>query len=127
MRIILGLIYEINTKYDTLVSTVVMENEHYPMPPHIDETINKEWAVVYNPTAQHWYIVTGDGDFRVPYDEGMAAFNAAQLMGVPSRLVIFPGENHWILKPQNALYWHRNYFDWLDRWCKDKVEENPTE
>ena len=60
----------------------------------------------------------GGMDFRVPYDEGMAAFNAAQLMGIPSKLVVFPEENHWIVQPQNALYWHRCYFDWLDRWMK---------
>ncbi|MCQ2184460.1 MAG: S9 family peptidase [Bacteroidales bacterium] len=62
--------------------------------------------------------IHGGSDFRVPYDEGMAAFNCAQMMGVPSRLIIFPNENHWILKPQNALYWHREYFSWLDQWCK---------
>ncbi|MBQ9548331.1 MAG: S9 family peptidase [Bacteroidales bacterium] len=62
--------------------------------------------------------IHGGMDFRIPYDQGMAAFNAAQLMGVPSKLVVFPDENHWILKPQNALYWHRTFFDWLDRWCK---------
>ena len=62
--------------------------------------------------------IHGGSDFRVPVDEGMAAFNAAQLMGVPSKLIVFPNENHWILKPQNALYWHRSYFDWLDRWMK---------
>ena len=63
-------------------------------------------------------VIHGGIDFRVPVDEGMAAYNAAQMMGVPSRLLIFPGENHWILKPQNALLWHREYFAWLDRWCK---------
>ena len=63
-------------------------------------------------------VIHGGMDFRVPVDEGMAAYNAAQLMGVPSKLLIFPDENHWILKPQNALFWHRQYFDWLDRWCK---------
>lgn len=57
-------------------------------------------------------------DFRIPYTQGMAAFNCAQMMGVPSKLVVFPEENHWILQPQNALYWHRQYFDWLDRWMK---------
>ena len=62
--------------------------------------------------------IHGGSDFRVPVDEGMAAFNAAQVMGVPSKLIVFPNENHWILKPQNALYWHRSYFDWLDRWMK---------
>ena len=72
--------------------------------------------------VQNWntpiLCIHGGSDFRVPYDEGMAAFNAAQMMGVPSKLIVFPGENHWILKPQNALYWHRSYFDWLDRWMK---------
>ena len=63
--------------------------------------------------------IHGGSDFRVPYDEGMAAFNAAQMMGVPSKLIVFPDENHWILQPQNALYWHRSYFGWLDRWLKD--------
>ena len=70
--------------------------------------------------VQNWHTpilcIHGGMDFRVPYDEGMAAFNAAQMMGVPSKLIVFPGENHWILKPQNALYWHRSYFDWLNRW-----------
>ena len=62
--------------------------------------------------------IHGCMDFRIPYDQGMAAFNAAQMMGVPSKLIIFPTENHWILEPQNALLWHREYFSWLDRWCK---------
>jgi len=40
------------------------------------------------------------------------------MMGVPSKLVIFPEENHWIIQPQNSLYWHRTFYDWLDRWMK---------
>ena len=63
-------------------------------------------------------VIHGGMDYRVPVDQGMAAFNAAQMMGVPSRLLIFPDENHWILKPQNAMMWHREYFSWLDSWCK---------
>ncbi len=62
--------------------------------------------------------IHGGMDFRIPYTQGMAAFNCAQMMGVPSKLVVFPDENHWILQPQNALYWHRTYFDWLDRWMR---------
>jgi dipeptidyl aminopeptidase/acylaminoacyl peptidase len=77
--------------------------------------------------VQNWHTpilcIHGGTDFRVPYDEGMAAFNAAQMMGVPSKLIVFPEENHWILKPQNALYWHRSYFGWLDRWMKPEAEE----
>jgi len=72
--------------------------------------------------VQNWHTpilcIHGGSDFRVPVDEGMAAFNCAQMMGVPSRLIVFPDENHWILKPQNALFWHREYFKWLDQWCK---------
>lgn len=63
----------------------------------------------------HWSMAISN-DFRVPYDQGMAAFNCAQMMGVPSEIIVFPDENHWILKPQNAIYWHRSYFEWLDRW-----------
>ena len=62
--------------------------------------------------------IHGMMDFRIPYEQGMAAFNAAQMMGVPSKLVVFPDENHWILQPQNSLYWHRMVYDWLDRWLK---------
>ena len=61
-------------------------------------------------------VIHGAMDYRVPVDQGMAAFNAAQMMGVPSRLLIFPDENHWILKPQNAMMWHREYFRWLSQW-----------
>lgn len=57
-------------------------------------------------------------DFRIPYEQGMAAFNAAQMMGVPSKLVIFPEENHWIIRPQNSLLWHKEFYSWLDKWCK---------
>ncbi|MBR3075318.1 MAG: S9 family peptidase [Bacteroidales bacterium] len=62
--------------------------------------------------------IHGMMDYRIPYEQGMAAFNAAQMMGVPSKLVVFPDENHWIMQPQNALYWHRTFFDWLDRWMR---------
>ncbi|MBR1871799.1 MAG: S9 family peptidase [Bacteroidales bacterium] len=73
-----------------------------------------------NVTAWHTPIlcIHGGMDFRIPYDQGMAAFNSARMMGVPAKLVVFPEENHWILQPQNALFWHRTYFDWLDKWCK---------
>jgi len=73
-----------------------------------------------NVTKWHTPILCIHGmmDYRIPYDQGMAAFNTAQMMGVPSKLIVFPEENHWILQPQNALFWHREYFDWLDKWCK---------
>lgn len=58
----------------------------------------------------------GDRDYRVPVNQGMALYNVLQAKGVPSRLVHFPDENHWVLKPQNALLWHREFRAWLDRW-----------
>ncbi len=63
--------------------------------------------------------IHGMRDFRIPYTQGMAAFNAAQMMGVPSKLLIFPEETHWVLQPQNSLLWHKEVYDWLDRWCKN--------
>lgn len=79
---------------------------HYELSPH---KLVTKW---HTPLM----VIHGGMDYRVPVDEGMAAYNAAQMMGVPSRLLIFPDENHWILKPQNALMWHREYFRWLDQW-----------
>ena len=63
-------------------------------------------------------VIHGANDFRVPYTEGLQAFNAAQLRGIPSRLLIFPEESHWVLKPQNAVLWQREFFGWLDKWLK---------
>lgn len=63
-------------------------------------------------------VIHGAKDFRVPYSEGLQAFNAAQLRGIPSRLLIYPEEGHWVLKPQNGVLWHREFFGWLDKWLK---------
>lgn len=62
--------------------------------------------------------IHGMKDYRIPYEQGMAAFNAAQMMGVPSRLLVFPEETHWVLQPQNSLFWHREVYSWLERWLK---------
>ena len=61
----------------------------------------------------------GGQDFRVPEAQGMAAFQAAKLRGVPAKFVYFPEEGHWILNPQNGLIWHDQFFQWLERWLKD--------
>jgi dipeptidyl aminopeptidase/acylaminoacyl peptidase len=63
-------------------------------------------------------IVQGGQDFRVPESESMQAFAAAQLRGIPSRLLYFPEENHWVLSAQNGILWQRTFFDWLDRYLK---------
>ena len=65
-------------------------------------------------------IISGEKDFRIPYTESLQAFNAAQLRGIPSKLLIFPDENHWVMKPQNSVLWQREFFGWLDQWLKKK-------
>lgn len=62
--------------------------------------------------------IHGEKDFRILTSQGMAAFNAAKLRGVPAQLLIFPDENHWVLKPQNGILWQRTFFAWLDKWLK---------
>lgn len=63
-------------------------------------------------------IIHGGKDFRIPYTQGMAAFNTAQMLGLPSRFLYFPEENHWVLKPQNGILWQREFKGWLDKWLK---------
>lgn len=62
--------------------------------------------------------IHGEKDFRILASQGMAAFNAAKLRGVPAQLLIYPDENHWVLKPQNGVLWQRTFFGWLDKWLK---------
>lgn len=62
--------------------------------------------------------IHGEKDYRILANQGMAAFNAAVLRGVPAELLIYPDENHWVLKPQNGVLWQRTFFEWLDRWVK---------
>ena len=62
--------------------------------------------------------IHGEKDYRILANQGMAAFNAAVLRGVPAELLIYPDENHWVLKPQNSILWQRTFFEWLDKWLK---------
>lgn len=61
----------------------------------------------------------GEHDYRIPYTQGMAGFNAAQMLGIPSRMVFFSTETHWVLKPQNGILWQREFKSWLDQWLKE--------
>jgi len=63
-------------------------------------------------------IVTGANDFRIPYTQSMEAFQAAQLNNVPSKLLFFENESHWVLKPQNSVIWQREFFEWLETYLK---------
>ncbi len=64
----------------------------------------------------------GELDYRILASQGMMAFNAAKLRGIPAEMVVFPDENHWILKPQNAILWQRLFFRWFDKWLKPQAE-----
>jgi dipeptidyl aminopeptidase/acylaminoacyl peptidase len=63
-------------------------------------------------------VIHGLLDYRVPDAQGLAYYNALKSLGVPSRLVFFPDENHWILKPQNSRLWYREFEKWLGRWVE---------
>ena len=63
-------------------------------------------------------VIHGEKDYRINANQGMGAFNAARLRGIPAEMLLFPDENHWVLKPQNGILWQRTFFDWLDRWLK---------
>lgn len=72
--------------------------------------------------VQNWdtpiLIISNEKDYRVPVTQGMEAFTAAQMRGIPSRFLYFPDEGHWVLKPQNSILWQRVFFDWLDIYVK---------
>ena len=89
-----------------------------------DQTANATRTYEYSPHkfVDQWdtpiLCIHGEKDYRIVYNQGMGAFNAARLRGIPAELLIFPDENHWVLKPQNGILWQRTFFDWLDRWLK---------
>lgn len=62
--------------------------------------------------------IHGEKDYRILANQAMAAFDAAVMRGVPAELLIYPDENHWVLKPQNGILWQRTFFEWLDKWVK---------
>ncbi len=64
-------------------------------------------------------VVHGAKDYRVVDTQGMSVFTALQRKGVPSKLLYFPDENHWVLKPQNSVLWHETVIDWITHWTRD--------
>ncbi len=78
----------------------------------------------FNPalTVKNWktpmLVVQGDLDFRIPTAQGLGTFTALQRRGIPSKLLMFPDENHWVLKPANSVLWHHTVIDWLDTYLK---------
>lgn len=65
-------------------------------------------------------VIHGALDYRVAETQGIAAFTALQRRGIPSKLLYFPDENHWVLKPQNSIQWPETVIGWLDQWLKGK-------
>lgn len=96
------------------------EWEHGGKPYHEAPEEYEKW----NPASRvaQWQtpmlVVLGEKDFRIPYSQGLGAFTALQRKGVPAELLVFPDENHWVLKPKNSLQWHQTVFSWLERWLK---------
>jgi dipeptidyl aminopeptidase/acylaminoacyl peptidase len=76
----------------------------------------------YNPLnhVKDWkkpmLVIAGQNDYRVPYSQSLSMFNALQRQGIPSRLLIYPNENHWVLKPANSIQWHHEVEKWLNQW-----------
>jgi dipeptidyl aminopeptidase/acylaminoacyl peptidase len=74
--------------------------------------------------AANWdtpiFISTGEKDYRVPFTQSLEAYTVAQLHHLPSRLVVFPEQNHWVLKPQEVIIWWKEMFEFLDTYCKSK-------
>jgi dipeptidyl aminopeptidase/acylaminoacyl peptidase len=87
-----------------------------------DAPMPKSYAFSPNRFVGNWdtpiLVIHGGYDFRIPYTEGMQAFNAAQLKGIPSRFLFFPNETHFVTKPQNSVLWQREFFRWLDTYLK---------
>jgi len=71
-------------------------------------------------------VIHGALDFRVADTQGLGTFNALQRLEIPSKLLYFPDENHWVLKPHNSILWHETVISWLERWLKDDVPKNQT-
>lgn len=91
--------------------------------PYFSEILPKSYAQ-FSPhkKAGKWntpmLIFHGEQDFRVPLNQGLEAFQALQIKGIESKMILFPDENHWILSPQNGVFWHREYYAWLDKHLK---------
>jgi dipeptidyl aminopeptidase/acylaminoacyl peptidase len=63
-------------------------------------------------------VIAGERDYRVPYTQSLEFFSALQRQAVPSKLVVFPDEGHWVMKPQNAKFWYQTFLDWVDKYTK---------
>jgi dipeptidyl aminopeptidase/acylaminoacyl peptidase len=63
-------------------------------------------------------VIHGQNDYRLDVSEGFQLFTTLQRLGIPSKMLYFPDEGHWVLKPQNSRLWYKTVNDWVDQWCK---------
>jgi dipeptidyl aminopeptidase/acylaminoacyl peptidase len=71
-------------------------------------------------------VIHGEQDYRVPVGQGLQLFTALQMQKAPSKLLLFPDEGHWILKPQNSVVWYTQFLDWVKEWTR-KSEPQPAQ
>jgi len=113
-----GTLDELHAYYDT-EELWFPEREHGGVPWRVPQSYQK-----HNPVnlVTNWktpiLVIHGGKDYRVVETQGLSTFTAAQRLGVPSELLYFPDENHWVLKPQNSIQWHETVLRWIDRWTK---------
>ncbi|MGE5348643.1 MAG: alpha/beta fold hydrolase [Actinomycetota bacterium] len=113
--------------YNTISEYGSTEEYWYPNKDYQGAPWDKPQPPGYNKFSPHtmvdrWdtpiLIITGANDFRIPYSQSLEAFNSAQLLGVPSRLLFFENESHWVTKPQNSVIWQKEFFEFLDTYLK---------
>ena len=91
---------------------------HRPQMPNAKETYHNSPHKMIEKWDTPILCIHGEKDYRINATQGMSAFNAARMKGIPAELLIFPDENHWVLKPQNGILWQRTFFDFLNKWLK---------
>ena len=91
---------------------------HHPQMPRAKKTYENSPHKMVEKWDTPILCIHGEKDYRINATQGMSAFNAARMKGIPAELLIFPDENHWVLKPQNGILWQRTFFDFLDKWLK---------
>jgi dipeptidyl aminopeptidase/acylaminoacyl peptidase len=112
-------VYNLESMYGTTEEVYFNNWEHGGAYWEKDNAAAQKTFAKFNPInlVDKWntpiLVIHGGKDYRVPMGQGQEAFQAAQLRGIKSRFLYFPDENHWVLKPQNAMVWQREFFKWL--------------
>ncbi|MDR1129985.1 MAG: S9 family peptidase [Prevotellaceae bacterium] len=112
-------VFDMKAMYTT---TEEMFFENWENGPFWDKNSEKSYEQSPINFIKNWdtpiLVFHGEQDYRIPYTQGLAAFNSARMMNIPAKLVVFPEETHWVLRPQNAILWQREFFAWMDKWLK---------